>query len=200
MSLIKMLAGRVAAASFIAVLFAALFAAPPIAYAAGVNADFLTQVQGTYSGSNPLGSVSFAFNQRSLSQVTSGTTVGRSDKLFSDTRTIAASSSENLDLAGVLTDPFGVVATFGHVKAIYIKASAANANSVVIGGAPANAFIGPFGDATDKISIPPGGSVLLVHPGAGWAVTGGTGDILLVGNSGAGSGVSYDIVLVGTST
>ena len=40
--------------------------------------------------------------------------------------------------------------------------------------------------------------LLLVAPGAaGYAVTAGTGDILKVANSGAGTGVTYDIVIVG---
>lgn len=172
---------------------------PAPALAAGVNADLGVLLKGTYTGTNDLGSVSFAFNQSASQQFTSGTTTGKADKLFSDTRTLAASATENLDLAGSLTDPFGVTSTFVKVKAIYIKAAAGNTNSVVVGGAGSNTFTGPFADATDKVTIPPGGFVLLVHPGAGWTVTAATGDILLVANSSSGTSVSYDVVIIGTS-
>lgn len=174
-------------------------ASPAAVMAAGVNADLSVQLRGTYTGANDLGSVSFAFNESALEQFTSGTTTGKADKLFSDTRTLAASATENLDLAGALSDPFGVTTTFVKVKAIYIKAADGNTNSVVVGGAGSNTFTGPFADATDKLTIPPGGFVMLVHPGAGWTVTAATGDILLVANSAAGTSVSYDVVIIGTS-
>jgi hypothetical protein len=37
----------------------------------------------------------------------SGTAAGQADRVFSDTRTLAASANEDLDLAGALTDAFG---------------------------------------------------------------------------------------------
>lgn len=169
------------------------------AFAAGVNADLSAVLQGTYVGTNDLGSVSFTFNKADRHQFTSGTTTGKADKLFSDSRTLAASATENLDLAGALTDPFGAALTFAKVKAIYIKASAANTNNVVVGGAGSATFLGPFADASDKISIPPGGTLMLVHPGAGWTVTATSGDLLLVANSSSGTPITYEVVIIGTS-
>lgn len=172
----------------------------PPALAAGVNADFTARVSGAYTGANPLGSVTFNFDQSAHTQVTSGTTVGKADKLFSDTRTLAASATVNLDLAGALTDPFGATVSFGHVSAIYIKAAATNTNSVCIGGAGSNAFLGPFADATDVVCIKPGGVFMMVEPGAGWAVTAATADLLKTANSGSGTSVSFDVVIIGKST
>jgi hypothetical protein len=171
--------------------------APELAFAAtaGVTADVTASVQGSYLGTNDLGSVAFSYNQRALAQLSAGTGTGKADKLFSDTRTIAASSSENLDLAGVLADPIGATITCVKVKFIYVKASAANTNSVLVGGAASNGFLGPFADATDILTIPPGGFILLVHPGAGWTVTASTGDILKVANSGGTTGVDYDVII-----
>lgn len=182
----------------IAAASAALLALAPFATfaaTAGVTADVTASVKGTYAGANDLGSVSFSFGQTALTQVTAGTGTGKADKLFADTRTIAASSSENLDLAGTLADPIGATITCAKVKFVYVKAASGNTNSVQLGGAASNAFTGPFADATDIVSIPPGGTVLFVHPGAGWTVTAGTGDILKVANSGAGTGVSYDVII-----
>src|SRR5688500_2046313 len=78
----------------------------------------------------------------------SGFGANQADRIFSETRTIAASGTNEMDLAGTLTDIFGAVITFARIKAIVIVAAAANVNVVVVGGAAANAFVGPFADAT----------------------------------------------------
>jgi hypothetical protein len=134
--------------------------------------------------------------------LTSGTAAGQADKIFADTRTLAASTNEDLDLAGTLTDPSGATVVFAKVKAILICAASGNTNNVVVGGAASNAFSSMFGDATDKVVIRPGGHVSL-SVGSGdlnaYAVTAGTGDLLRVANSGAGTSVTYDIIVIGTS-
>jgi hypothetical protein len=176
--------------------------APQAAYAAaGVTANVDTRVAGTYAGTNDLGSVAFAFSPSATVQFSAGTGTGKADKLFSDQRTLAASATENLDLAGVLVDPLGATLTFGHVKAIYIHAAAANTNDVCVGGAATNTFSGPLADPTDIVCVKPGGVlVLTVASGVGWTVTPATGDILKVTNSAGTTGVTYDVVIVGTST
>lgn len=127
-----------------------------------------------------------------------GTASGLADKVFFDTRTIALSSSESHDLTA-LTDVFGDALAFVKIKMIYIKAALANTNDVIVGNG-ATPFIGPFGAAgASEQRIPPGGVYLVRHPTTGWTVTGATADILKVANGGAGTGVDYDIILVGTS-
>ena len=165
----------------------------------GVYADLSIRVKGSLDGSNDLVSPKATFDINTLLQLVSGTGSGQADLMFSDTRTIAASSSENLDLAGGLTDPNGNTLTFVKVKAIYIKAASANTNDVQVGGAASNAFTGPFADATDKISLKAGQAMLITNVATGWTVTASTGDILKVANSSSGSGVDYDIIIFGTS-
>ncbi len=128
-----------------------------------------------------------------------GTGAGQIDRVFGDARTLSASATENLDLAGGITDAFGQTITFAKVRGLLISADAGNTNDVVVGGAASNAFVGPFADASDKIKIAPGASVLITAPAAGWTVTAGTGDILLVANGGSGTSVTYKIAIVGTS-
>lgn len=128
-----------------------------------------------------------------------GISVDQADRLFSDTRTINPSANEDLDLAGNFTDPIGGPATFAKVKAIIVRASAANTNNVVVGGAAANAFVGGFGAAAQTFAVRPGGVFMVTAPKDGWVVTAGTGDLLRIANSGAGSAVTYDIIIVGTS-
>jgi hypothetical protein len=165
----------------------------------GVNADVNIRVNGAYYGATNLGTPSLALDVLKLMTITAGTGTGKADRLFAGSRTIAASSSENLDLAGTLTDPLGATLTFVHVKALLVIADAANTNSVLVGGAASNGFAGPFADVTDIATIPPGGSALFTHPGAGWTVTAATGDILKVANSSSGTGVTYRVVIIGTS-
>jgi hypothetical protein len=133
-------------------------------------------------------------------QLDSGTGANQADKIWTDTRTLTASSTENLDLAGVLTDAFGATVTFARVKALIISANSLNTNDVVVGGAATNTFINWVGDPTDKIKLKPGASFMLVAPDStAYPVTAGTGDILLVANGAAGTSVTYDIVVIGAS-
>jgi len=129
-----------------------------------------------------------------------GTGADQADRVFSETRTLAASGTYDLDLAGVLTDVFGVALTFARIKAIILFALAANTNNVVLGNSGVNAFLGPFGAAAHTVNVMPGGMLVMVSPNAtGWPVTAGTGDILKTTNSAGGTGVTYDIVLIGAS-
>jgi hypothetical protein len=128
-----------------------------------------------------------------------GTGQGQADVCFMDTRTLAASATENLDLAGALTDAIGRVLNLAKVKAIMIRTAPTNTNDVIIGGAATNGFVGPFGAATHTLAIRPGGEFLLAAPGPGWPVTAGTGDLLKILNGGAGTPVTYDIIIIGTT-
>lgn len=129
-----------------------------------------------------------------------GAGANQSDLLFSDRRTIAASGSENLDLAGVLSSAFGATLTFARIKAILVKAASGNTNNVNV-TRPASNGVPLFLAASDGIAVQPGGAFLWVAPSAaGVVVTAGTGDILTVANSGGGTGVTYDIVILGAAT
>lgn len=126
-----------------------------------------------------------------------GTGNGQASKAYVSSRTLAASTSENLDLSGGLLDPLGAACVFTAIKAIWIETDVTNVNNLVIGGCAANAFVGPFGDATDTLALKPGSQFMLAAPGAGWAVTAATADLLKVLNGGAGTAVRYRIVILG---
>lgn len=144
-----------------------------------------------------LGMPTFQINKVDDITLNDGNGSNQANKIFSDTRTIAASANDDLDLAGSLVDALGAVLTFTAIKAIYIRASSANINNVVVGGAPTNTFVGRFGAATHTIALRPGDRDVQVTPGTGWNVVAGTGDILRIANSGAGSTVDYDIIIIG---
>lgn len=130
-------------------------------------------------------------------KLTNGTGANQADLVFDDTRTTA---DETLDLAGSLSDAFGNTITFARIKAIYIKAAAANTVDIYVGGAATNQFATFVGDASDKIVIKPGGALFLYDAGAtAYAVTAGTGDNLKIAASDGATSISYDIILVGAS-
>jgi hypothetical protein len=122
----------------------------------------------------------------------------QADKVYTATRTVAASGTDALDLAGVLTDPLGSALTFVKMKALLVRAAAANTNNVRL-NRPATNGVPLFVAVSSGIDILPGGLFLWTAPGAGVTVTPATGDIINLDNSGAGTSVTYDIVIVGTS-
>lgn len=166
--------------------------------AAGFLGAIKLAVNGVYKGVNDLGTPSISLAELAAIDLVEGTASGAADLVFADERTLAASATENLDLAGGLTDPFGVTLTFAKVKAIIIIANAANSNDVVAGAAT-NPFTGPLGGTTPTVSVKPGGFYAIGHPGAGWTVTAATADILKVANGSSGTSVTYRIIIIGTS-
>ncbi len=157
------------------------------------------QIEAAHVGSLDLGSLTAKISAGAAIALASGTGASQADQVFSDQRTITASSSENLDLAGSLADAFGATITFAKIKAIMILADSGNTNDVVIGNAASNGFTGPFGAATHTVAVKPGGVAMFAHPGTGWTVTAGTGDILKVANSGGTTSVTYKVIIIGTS-
>ena len=150
-------------------------------------------------GTATVGSFTTSTAVRDVSLAT-GTAVGQADRMFSDTRTIAASSNDDLDLAGALPDALGGTTVFVKVKGLYIAAATGNTNNVLV-GAGTNPWVTAL-NSTGVITLRPGAVVMLaagVADNTAYGVTAATADILRIANSGAGSTVSYDIVIVGTS-
>lgn len=165
--------------------------------AAGVTASIAVDIKAQLTGTADLGTPRAPANLSALLQFIPGTdTTGKADLLFADERSIAASGTENLDLAGVLTTALGATFTAAEIVAIYIEADDTNTNSVVVFGAASNAFNGPLSGTTPKITLQPGNSALLTCK-QGWAVTAGTGDLVLVANSSSGTPVVYRVILIG---
>jgi len=165
-----------------------------------LTTNLKVDINATYQDSLDLSTVKDFLSAVFSDTLASGIGADQADRLWHDQRTLAASASENLDLAGGLTDAFGNTLTFARVKLIYIKAAAANTNNVVVGGHATAAFVNWVADATDKVNIRPGGVFLLFAPDAtAYVITAGTGDLLTVANSAGGSSVVYDIVIVGAA-
>lgn len=145
-----------------------------------------------------VGSASYPVNYNADFQFTDGTGANQANRAFTDKRTLAASTTEDIDLAGVLIDALGNTLTFDKIKALIVKADAGNVNDVLVGGAASAQASAFFGDVTDAVRVKPGGVIALIAPDAsGYDITATTADLLKIANSGAGSGVTYTIIIVG---
>jgi hypothetical protein len=131
-----------------------------------------------------------------------GTGLNQANRVWSDTRTLGASATEDLDLVGAsLLDAFGVAVTFARIKLFAVRAALGNTNNVVIGGDAAGfvGFLTPA--ASGLVTLRPGMSIIVADPSAtGMVVTATTADILQVANSAGGTSVSYDVYLVGSAS
>lgn len=132
----------------------------------------------------------------------SGAGAGKADLVFHDQRTLSASSSETLDLAGSLANAFGAAQVFARVKAIIFKAAAGNTNNVIIGANASADFIGLL-NAAGTVTLRPG-AVFAAFSGSadatGMVVTATTADLIKVANSAGSTSVTYDVIVIGNST
>lgn len=156
-----------------------------------VNAT-LTNVLDLATGSTPL-------DLTKTYRLPDGTGANQANRIFHDQRTLAASATEDLDLAGVLTDPYGASITMARIKALIVSAATGNTNNVNV-IRPASNGVPLFLAAGDGIPVRPGGVFAWIAPDAtGIAVTAGTGDLITFTNSAGSTSVTYDVVIIGAS-
>lgn len=129
--------------------------------------------------------------RKTFSMAPGTASVDESDLLFADDRALTASTSENLDLAGVLTSPLGTTVTAAEITMLYFEALT---NGIVIGNVT-NGFVGPLG-ATGTLTLQEGEFVALTSR-SGWTVTAATGDLVKVAPTGVTA--SYRVIIVGRS-
>jgi hypothetical protein len=152
----------------------------------------LTKAYDLVTPSSPL---SYIFND----DLGTGVGADQGDRIWNDERTLALSATEDLDLSGALLDPLGDAVVFARIKALIVAADAANTNTVDVGAGTAG-LVGWIGNVNDVVKVRPGGLLLLWAPDAtGYPVTPTTADILKITNGGAGTPVTYRIILIGTS-
>lgn len=162
-----------------------------------MTSKIVTQLYALLTNTGDLQNAESTLNKVTSTSLADGTGQNQANMVFSDTRSLAGSASENLDLAGGLTSPLKDTITFTKIKAIYVKCAAANDGAIEFGEGIVNAFVGPFQASSVGVAVAPGGEMLLTAPKDGWTVTGGTGDLLKAQNLGSATN-SYDIVLIGT--
>lgn len=164
-----------------------------------LNSNLAATLSVDLTGSAGVGGAVPYFSKPKASDIalTDGTGNYQVSKAFSSTRTVLTAANDDLDLAGVLTDPFGVTLTFSTIKAIVIRSDAGNTTNLTVSPVPTNGFLGPFGAATHTVQVRPGGALVFAAPQTGWSVTAGTGDIFRVANA-AGASALYTVEILGT--
>lgn len=163
-----------------------------------VTANIALTVNGQHTNALDLGTAALPFNLALGLTLTNGTGANQVDRVFTDTRTLGASATEDLDLAGILTDAFGAVLTFAKIKAVIVTAAAGNTNDVNV-TRPATNGVPLFTAVSSGVGVKPGGMLAWACPGTGVTVTAATGDLITFTNSAGGTGVTYSVVIIGTS-
>jgi hypothetical protein len=139
-------------------------------------------------------------DENPITKFTDGESANQAEVMFRDTRTLAASASEELDLSGTaLQDAFGNNIAFTSVKAMIVEAASGNTNDVLVGGTGSAAQWSTWAsNVSDVVVVEPGGTFVIMSPSAaGYVVTATTADLLLITNSSSGTSVDYTITLIG---
>jgi hypothetical protein len=153
-----------------------------------------------YTGTSDLTTPSAPIAVKRQINLTSGAGVGAADLVWADTRTVAASATDSLDLAGSLSGLLGGTVTFARIKGLIVAASSSNTNNVLV-SRPATNGVPLLSAVSTNIPIKPGGLFAWFDPSAaGVVVTAGTGDLLDFVNSAAGTPVTYDVVVIGAAS
>lgn len=164
-----------------------------------LKTNITAEISAVYKNVLDLGTPTDTFLKKLRVELGNGTGANSADLMFHDQRTITASGTEDLDLAGVLASPFGATLTFVELRAFMITAASGNTNNVRL-TRPASNGVPLFLAAGDGLDVPPGGAFLWTCPADGKVtVTAGTGDLLTVANSSSGSSVTYDVAIIGAS-
>lgn len=129
--------------------------------------------------------------------LSNGTASGQASQQFHDVRTLTASATEDLDLAGGLTNAFGTTLTFVKLKVLLVYAATANTNSVIV-SRKATTGIPIFDADSDSITLAPGDLFLYASPLVGKTITATTDDTLTFTNSAGGTSVNYTVIFIGT--
>lgn len=167
-----------------------------------LNAKILAEINGLFTKTKGQGIGSYEPFLRVLLDLTHGTGADQIDLAYATAaagKILAASTNDDHDLNGATLDPLGDALPLVKLKAFFLFNRKENTQKLVVGNA--GGTVAPvlwFGANTQTEDVHQGGFVARAHPGAGWTITPGTGDILRVAN-GAGASVKYDMLILGCS-
>jgi len=137
-----------------------------------------------------------------------GSSTSQADLIYTVSGTISSGANSTIDLLGALSTVFGDTLNFAKVKAIFIRNNTAvTGATLIIGGAASNAFSGPWADSSDKSNVAPTGADtdsiwghVQINPGTGWTVDATHQNLKIEHDASDSNDISYDIVIIGTST
>lgn len=161
-----------------------------------VSVAFRARAEGNATISGQVQSVEFS---KGL-DFANGVLAKQADISYAQEYTIPSGSFVDIDLNGSLTNAVGVPVNAVKIAAIVVESKSTNTTDITIGGAPANAFVGPFGAATHTVKIGPDGFVALGASGLAGigTVVPATADILRITNA-AGASAVVKVGILGRS-
>ena len=135
----------------------------------------------------------------SLSQVISdGAGANQANLHWHDTRQLAASATDDIDLAGALSGAFGATLTFARVKAILVRNKGTTAAAITVGPSPTNG-VANFLGTSDRL---PAGALMAMalFDATGWPITAGSADRIRVTNTSGALTQEYEIIVIGSTS
>lgn len=167
---------------------------------ATLNASLSVAFSATHLGDNPLTPQVHAPSIARTHDFANGVLAKQADILYATELTIAGGAFTDIDLNGSLTNAASVAVNALKVASIVVMADPTNTTVVTVGGAAANAFVGPFGAATHTIKLSANAQFAISDDslaGLG-SVTAGTADLLRIANA-AGASAKVRVAIVGRS-
>ena len=167
------------------------------------NTRIAVEVSGILTKALDLAEGSAPFPLTAALALLNGVGAGQADQVFADTRTLGISASEDLDIAtgGGLLNAFGDAIAMARMKVLIVAAAAGNTNNVEVSRPATNGV--PWAVAAgDALAIAPGEFKVLVARGdaTGIVVTAATADLIHFLNTGAGTSVTYTVIIIGCSS
>ena len=167
--------------------------------AEAVNLQAVIKLIGTMTQTSDLSSPADVLSKDYTLTYGSGTGALQLNMWWHDQRTLTASATEDIDLAGSLVSVFGTTITFTSLKGLVVSASSANnaANNVNVTRPAANGTT-LFLAAGDGIALTPGDIFVWFCAAAnGRTVTAGSADLITLTNSAGTNSVTYDVFVFG---
>ncbi|GAB6187406.1 hypothetical protein [Thermopirellula anaerolimosa] len=129
----------------------------------------------------------------------SGSAAGQADAVwYASGDALAENAARRWTLTALPRNVFGgqITQSFTAIKALLLLPRAESEGVLVMGGDSQSPWWAPLGAADQTLRLPPGGALLLSHPGAGWPVSAQAANLRLTAEGGP---VTYDLALIGTS-
>ncbi len=143
--------------------------------------------------------------------LTFGTGENQADQMWHDQREITPSTgTDDLDLAGGLTNAFGETITFATIRRIVVinrgeedglgGFTETDGEHLLLGNGGANSFNDLFnGVDASEIKVGSGDIFVISKKLTGFTVTAGSADIFRVNHGGGSKDITYDIIIIGTT-
>lgn len=144
--------------------------------------------------SSPLDPLRYAISQ----VVSDGADANEASMHWHDSRQLLASGTDDIDLAGGITNAFGATITFARVKSILVRNKGTTAAAITVGPSPTNG-VANFLGTNDR--LPAGAWMAMgLFDATGWVITAGSADRIRVTNTSGSLTQEYEIIVIGSST